>query len=215
MNPPNTTTLYLIRHGETDANVHGIWNGATDGPLNERGKAQAMATAHRLQNTAHPFTAVYSSPLQRAYETAQTIARALSIPDVQSMPDLAEFNLGEWEGLSYEVLNAEKRLWARMKEDPHWAPPGGESAMQFAMRLVRAIRTIGERHPGEHVVMVSHGGALATALAMLLEQNGQNWRNYQMTNCGISALVFDPRPRLLFLNDTSHLEAIGKLDDWR
>ncbi|NOZ50193.1 MAG: histidine phosphatase family protein [Chloroflexi bacterium] len=211
--PP--TILYLIRHGETDANLHGIWNGATDSPLNERGVAQAQAVARRLQDEAHDLAAIYTSPLLRARQTTQSIVARLHLHPIHVWPELAEFNLGAWEGLSYETLQYEKKLWDRMKADPFFAPPGGESAAQFAMRLVTAIRSIAQQHPAQRVVVVSHGGAMATVLAMLVEQDGQNWRAYQMANCSLSELAFQPEPRLLRLNDTSHLDAVGKLDDWR
>ncbi len=157
---------------------------------------------------------MYSSPLGRATQTAQTIAQAIENPPLELEPALAEFNLGDWEGLTYEALRFEKRLWEQMAVDPNFRPPGGESAVEFAMRLVNAFQSIAARHPGETVVVVSHGGAIATALAMLIERNGSSWPQYQMANCGLTKLVFDPAPRLAFLNDTAHLDGIGAIAEW-
>ncbi|MFZ1709317.1 MAG: histidine phosphatase family protein, partial [Anaerolineae bacterium] len=99
----------------------------------------------------------------------------------------------------------EKQMWVRMASDPHFAPPGGESAMQFGLRLVRAVRAILSRHPGQTVAIFSHGGALATVLALLLENQGNRWPGYQMDNCGISEVVFEPAPRLVRMNDVGHI----------
>ena len=210
-----TTTLYLIRHGETDANVAGVWQGSTDSPLNERGRAQAQALARRIAREGLPITVIYSSPLQRARQTAEMVARALGDVPIILDPGLAEYHLGEWEGLTYEQLKTEKRLWDRMAEDPDFTPPGGESPRQFAMRLLNSFQTITRKHAGETTAVVGHGGALATALSMLLDQDGSTWRQYQMLNASLSKLMFDPAPRLEFFSDVSHLKAIGNLGEWQ
>jgi len=209
------TTLYLIRHGETDANVAGVWQGSTDSPLNPRGIAQARALARRMAEARLPIAAIYTSPLQRARQTAEIISRALGDVPVIPDPGLEEFHLGAWEGLTYEQLRDEKQLWRRMAEDPDFAPPGGESSRAFAMRLINSIYTIAERHVGEAVAVVGHGGAMATALALLLHRDGSRWRDYRMHNASLSKLVFDPEPRLIFFSDVSHLEDVGNLNQWR
>jgi broad specificity phosphatase PhoE len=209
------TTLYLIRHGETDANVSGIWQGSTDSPLNARGLAQARAIAQRVAREQLPIQHIYSSPLQRARHTAEYIAQALGDVPITLDAGLAEFHLGQWEGLSYAELNDEKRLWARMDEDPDFAPPGGESPRQFAMRLLHSFQTILQKHEGETVAVVGHGGALATVLALIVEQDASLWRAYQMLNTALSKLVFDPKPRLVYFSDISHLDAIGNLQKWK
>ncbi|RME84085.1 MAG: histidine phosphatase family protein [Caldilineae bacterium] len=211
-NPP--TTLLFVRHGETDANVSGTWQGATDSPLNARGRAQAQALARRLARESYDIRAIYSSPLSRAHMTARIIAETLDHPTIHLEPALAEFDLGEWEGLTYEELRHEKRLWERMGADPTFAPPGGESAVAFATRLLQGTQAIVRRHAGETVVVVSHGGAIATALAMLLERDGSAWPRYQVTNCALTEVVFATEPRLVRFNDSKHLEQIGALGKW-
>lgn len=213
-NNHQTTTLFLIRHGETAANASGTWQGATNSDLNERGQVQAQAIAGRLAGDEYQISAMYSSPLGRATQTAGFIAQAVGDPPLELDPALAEFNLGDWEGLTYENLRFEKKLWEKMDTDPNFQPPGGESAVAFATRLVVAIQSIAARHPGETVVVVSHGGAIATALSILIEQDGSSWPKYQMANCGLTKLVFDPAPRLAFLNDTAHLDGIGAIAEW-
>ncbi|MCO6452390.1 MAG: histidine phosphatase family protein [Caldilineales bacterium] len=215
MNPNQIpTTLLLVRHGETDANVTGTWQGATDSPLNELGQAQARAIAMRLQASDYDITAIYSSPLGRARQTAQIIADEVGLHTIATDPNLAEYNLGEWEGLTYRELRFDRKLWDKMASDPHFAPPGGESAVGFAMRLVEACRTIARNHPGEAVVIVSHGGAIATALSLLIEQDGSVWPKYQMDNCALAELVMDATPRLTCLNDVSHLGDLHVSRTW-
>ena len=205
MNSIVPTTLLFIRHGETDANVNGQLEGATDRPLNATGQAQAQALAARLLSENRPIQVIYSSSLTRARQTAAALATALGELPVQVDPDLSEYRLGEWDGLTLEELRDEKQMWVRMASDPHFAPPGGESAMQFGLRLVRAVRAILSRHPGQTVAIFSHGGALATVLALLLENQGNRWPGYQMDNCGISEVVFEPAPRLVRMNDVGHI----------
>ena len=204
-----STVLLLVRHGETDANVAGRWQGATDHPLNARGVQQAQALAQRLASEVPDIVAIYTSPLRRARQTASIVAQALGDVPIHVDAGLSEYNLGEWEGLTYEELRYEKRLWERMSEDPHWAPPGGESAYTFATRVLRAFQRAAQAHPGENVLIVSHGGAIATALALLLEGNGALWRKYQMINCAISELRFSPQPTLVRFNDVAHLASVG------
>ena len=213
-NNERSTTLFLVRHGETAANASGTWQGATNSELNERGQVQAQAVADRLAGDDIQINAMYSSPLGRAAQTAEFIARAVGNPPLELNPALAEFNLGDWEGLTYEELRFEKRLWEKMAVDPNFRPPGGESAVEFAMRLVNAFQSIAARHPGDEVVVVSHGGAIATALSMLIEQDGSRWPRYQMANCGLTKLVFDPAPQLVYMNDTEHLDGIGAIAEW-
>lgn len=205
MNSIVPTTLLFIRHGETDANANGQLEGATDKPLNTTGRAQAQAVAGRLVSENRPIHAIYSSSLIRARQTAAALAAALGDLPVQVDPDLSEFHLGEWDGLTLEELRDEKQLWVRMATDPHFTPPGGESAMQFGLRLVRAVRAILSRHPGQTVAIFSHGGALATVLAVLLENQGNRWPGYLMDNGGISEVVFEPALRLVRMNDVGHI----------
>ncbi len=207
--PAQPTVLILARHGETDANVAGTWQGATDHPLNARGHAQAEALARHLRRHHPDIAAIYTSPLTRARQTAETVARRFPGVPLHVDQDLSEYNLGAWEGLTYEELRYEKRLWERMAQDPHWAPPGGESAYRFATRVINAFRRIAQRHPGQKVLVISHGGAIATALALLLQGDGSRWREYQMSNCAYSVLVLGAEAQLQRFNVTEHLEEVG------
>lgn len=206
MREQSRTILTLVRHGETTANVDGLWHGSIDSALTGRGLLQAGRVAAHLKETRADATAVYASPLARARETAAAIARALGLP-VQLEPELREYHLGEWEGFPYRELHRRFQLFERMQEDPDWSPPGGESARQVAERLAGALERIARRHPLERVVVVGHGGATTLALGLLLDHSPSVWRRV-MDNCAVSDLVLEPEPALLDFNVTVHLEGL-------
>ena len=158
------TVLTLVRHGETSANLDGVWHGSTDTPLTERGRRQAERVAGFLAQRHRDATALYSSPLARARDTAGVISAQLGLPLVID-PGLAEYHLGSWEGLSYADLHNKHRLWERIKEDADFAPHGGESPRTVVDRFTGSLRRIAAQHGGERVVVVAHGGALSMVLA--------------------------------------------------
>jgi probable phosphoglycerate mutase len=200
------TILTLVRHGETSANVEGVWHGSIDTQLNERGLRQAEQVARYLADTRPQAAAVYASPLIRSLRTARAIAEALGLePRIE--PDLTEYHLGSLEGISYRELTARHRLFERMREDPDHAPGGGESPRQVGERYAGALRRIAAAHPGENAIVVLHGGALTLGLALLVDGDVNSWRR-AMANCAVSDLVMSPRPELLSFNHTDHLEDI-------
>jgi len=197
------TTLLLVRHGETPANTGGIWHGSIDSPLTDRGRAQAARVAGLIATAYADASAVYTSNLQRARLTAEAIADALGfVPRVEV--GLREYDLGSWEGKTYHELFHEHRFFERIKSDPHFAPHGGESPHTVTERLVAALLAIAASHPGERVVVVTHGGALSMAMGRLLDGSYSNWHQV-MDNCGLSELVLEPTPPLLRFNLNDHL----------
>ena len=204
-----TTRLILIRHAETEANVaKQVWQGASDTPLTMRGERQVAATAAHLA-TLHHRSAVdvcYGSPLPRARRTADAISRAIGLP-VQVDPALREFDLGEWEGRTFAALEETEHLSQRWQADPHFAPPGGESSYGFQRRAVTAFARLASLHPGQTVLVVTHGAVIRNLLAIWLGNGPDDWRRWQAGNCSITMLersgqTWSP----LVLNDTSHLE---------
>jgi probable phosphoglycerate mutase len=198
------TILTLVRHGETTANVDGVWHGSIDSQLTERGRRQAERVAHHLAQTRPQAAAVYASPLIRSRHTAHAIADALGL-EIRIEPDLTEYHLGILEGVSYRDLAGKHRLFERMREDPDHFPGGGESPRQVAVRYAGALRRIAAAHPGGNPIVVAHGGALTLGLALLVDGDVTCWRGV-MGNCAVSDLVLDPRPALLSFNHTDHLE---------
>jgi broad specificity phosphatase PhoE len=200
------TILSLIRHGETGANLEGVWQGSTDAPLNERGLAQAGRVAAYLGERHADASALYSSPLQRAHRTAEVIAEAMGLaPQIDD--GLTEYHLGRWEGKTYDDLQHEHRFWHHIKRDPDFAPHGGESPRQVTDRFTRALLRIARSHAGERVIVVAHGGALSLSLGHLLAGGYREWQPV-MDNCAVTELVVEPRPELVSFNLTDHLEGL-------
>ena len=159
------TRLWLVRHGQTDWNVAGRWQGqASSAPgLNETGRAQARAARDQLLDV--PFSAIYSSDLLRARQTADLIAEARGLA-VTLEPCLRELHLGEWEGLlSTEIAERYPRELAERARDPlHARAPGGETPLEMAARVLQAVAEIVARQPDEQIVLVAHGVSLAVIL---------------------------------------------------
>jgi broad specificity phosphatase PhoE len=198
--------LTLVRHGETPANLDGVWHGTIDSPLTARGLEQAERVAGYLLTTSRDAIALYSSPLQRARRTAQAIGDSLGL-ELRIEPDLREYELGSWEGKTYSELYHQCRFWDQIRKDPDFAAHGGESPRQVTTRFSLALRGIASAHPGQRVIVVVHGGALSMALAELLYGDYTRWKRV-VDNCAVSELVMDPEPELLSFNRTDHLEGL-------
>jgi broad specificity phosphatase PhoE len=154
------TEILLVRHGETEWNRLHRWQGHTDTPLNDTGRAQARELAHTL--AGERVDAVYSSDLSRASETAAAIAGEHGLA-VLVDPDLREIDVGGREGLTREEV--EQRF-----PDGGW---NGETREEHAARVLRALHRIADRHPDGRVVVVGHGGTLRRAQeAALVEPLG-------------------------------------------
>lgn len=159
--------LLLVRHGETDWNAAGRWQGQTDVPLNANGRAQALALAARLR--AEGIREIAASDLARARGTAEIVGAALGLEVALVDADLRERGYGAWEGLTRgecEALHPE--AWARHLADPRTPPPGGESAEALLARVVPAIHRAAERLESPALV-VTHGGVMRAFLAAVLE----------------------------------------------
>ena len=154
------TSLYLIRHGQTDWNIERRWQGQSDIPLNATGRQQAARLATEL--VTFNFSAIYSSDLSRAYETALALSQVNRLP-IQREPRLREIHQGEWQGLREIDIQARYgNAFQERKQQPlHIAPPGGETVVQVRDRVVSAVNDICIMHPDERVALVSHGFALA------------------------------------------------------
>ena len=203
---PPRAILTLVRHGETSANLAGVWHGSTDAPLTERGRAQALRVARFLQARHADASVIYTSPLVRARDTARAIAECLGL-EPRLEQGLVEYHLGSWEGKSYRELHETHRLWDEMRRDPDFAPHGGESPRQVTERITATLRRFGELHAGERVIVVTHGGALSMALAAIVDGDYTRWRRV-MSNCAVSELVLEPVPELLSFNQTEHLDGL-------
>lgn len=163
--------LYLTRHGETDWNREGRWQGHTDIALNERGRTQAAALAQRLAGLG--ILHVSASDLARARETAEIVARHLGIPQVHVDHRLRERSFGVFEGLTrQEVSLRYPDHWADYQEDKRVTPPGAEPHDLVVARVRAAVLEVARAHPLDApALVVSHGGALRVLLAAVTGQN--------------------------------------------
>jgi len=159
------TELWLIRHGQTNWNLTGRWQGQSPDapPLNETGRAQALAILDQLPRA--DFAAIYSSDLLRARQTAELIANPLNLTVVLD-PRLREMNLGAWEGMLSDDIKAQypRELGEREKNPFEAHAPQGESPREVTERVIAAVDEIAGKHPNDSVLIVSHGVALAVMI---------------------------------------------------
>ncbi|MCG8673223.1 MAG: histidine phosphatase family protein [Pseudomonadales bacterium] len=199
------THIILVRHGQTSANIDKLWHGWTDTALTDEGRHQAEKAGLRLAKEHQDINAIYASPLQRTRDTAAAIAASLN-KDVAVHHDLKEYGIGELEGESFSDLHKIHKFFDKVNEDRHFAPEGGESIHEVATRMTAAIKELAERHPGEKVVAVSHGAAMALALACILDDDPYAWDNYFFHNTGVTEIIVGKEPQLLRFNCYSHLD---------
>ncbi|HMK66377.1 MAG TPA: histidine phosphatase family protein [Thermodesulfobacteriota bacterium] len=207
---PPKLRIFMVRHGETEWNRIGRFQGRSDQPLNEKGRSQAQALAIALKN--EPFTAFYASPLPRALETAGFIRNFHpEIPLIEE-PKFMEMDLGEFEGM-------DGRLWMENHGDfiKAWANnpgstrmPGGESLEEVQCRALEALTAIREKHePGEHLLFCSHNFVLLTLLCHALEIPLNRFREIKKGTASYSILTWDgSRFRVDLLNERSHLKGL-------
>jgi probable phosphoglycerate mutase len=157
--------IILVRHGETEWNRIGRFQGRTDNPLNENGKTQARALARSLRG--EPLTAIYSSPLRRAVETAEIVRAFHPGISLIKTPDLIEMDLGVYEGMhvtEWAVQNPKvRRLWQKIPSAVQM--PGGESLKEVRQRAVGALSRITGNHTGGSTLLLcSHNFVIVSML---------------------------------------------------
>ncbi|MDH3601693.1 MAG: histidine phosphatase family protein [Candidatus Tectomicrobia bacterium] len=200
--------LYIVRHGATDWNQSKCLQGQLDTPLNDDGRSQAALAGKRLASSG--ATALYSSDLLRAYETAQFIARAASLHIIQK-PGLREMHFGAWQGLTVDqIRERDPELYAARRERPYDVPPpGGEVWRQFYQRSVKSIHDILHATNAERVIVATHSGVCTVLGLEALGLGYAGKRTFSNANCGIHTIaVEDDRWEALSLNDVSHLEEV-------
>jgi probable phosphoglycerate mutase len=199
------TEVLLIRHGETLWNQQGRMQGQNDSPLTPLGMQQARQLAKRMKTVA--FSALYSSDLGRAHQTARCIADATG-HDVIADEGLRERHFGIFEGLTNNEIKAKHpelyELFA--KRLPDFVMPGGESAAQFGKRCVSALERIVERHGGKTVVVVSHGLVLDAVYRRAVNMPIETPRGFPLLNCSVNTFRYDGNGwTAVAVCDVSHL----------
>ncbi len=198
--------LLLIRHGVNDYIKQRRLAGRTPGVhLNDEGRLQAAALAERLATL--PIAAVYSSPLERARETAAPLAARLGLA-VQIVDGIVETGCGDWTGQLIEDLSKDD-LWRQVQTCPSaFRFPGGESFAEIQARMIAALEPLRATHPGETVALVSHADPIKLAVAFYTGVPLDLFQRLVVEPASITELEFTPfRPLLVRLNDTAHLAA--------
>jgi broad specificity phosphatase PhoE len=201
--------ILLVRHGESTANAKGIWQGQMEFPLSERGRAQASLAGHGL--SSEPFEGLYSSPLSRAFETAEIIRdRAGFAGQVVPVDGLSERNGGILEGHTWaeqEHRNPElAKKFLAIPEEERWALVGAETDEEVIARFEEALSSIRALHPdGTRIVVVSHGGVMRAFLRKLFGPEVLPGAQ-RAANASITRLQWgETGPRLLEVASTAHL----------
>ena len=198
--------LILVRHGETEANRRGLIQGVSAAPLNARGLAQAEAAARAVEPEA-PF-ALYASPLLRAAQTADAIARRAGVQPATD-EGLIEMDVGEFEGLTgRELRESFPDVMRRWDEDAfHTTLPGGESLSDVQTRAWGALQALAERHEtDETVVAATHNFTIQMIVCAALDMPPNGFRRLKIDLGSISRLNADARGiSLVSLNETLHL----------
>jgi probable phosphoglycerate mutase len=208
-----TTTLFLVRHGETAWNAEGRIQGHLDIPLNETGLAQAAAVGRRLVNEG--FDAIYSSDLVRAYRTASPVV-ANPDRDIIRDPRLRERHLGVLQGLTgEEALAKQPAAWKAFKSrDPAALLEGGESLGTFSRRITDFVRDVLQSHAGGRVLVVTHGGCLDAAYRHALGLPLSTPRDFPIYNASVNALTHNGgKWNVARWGDISHLPRELSMDD--
>ena len=204
--------FFIIRHGETDWNTEGRFQGQRDTKLNERGLDQSRRAADYL--AGHGFDAVTSSPLCRALTLAEMIAARCGT-EVEIVPAFKEINHGDWEGcLSTEVRERWPQLLKTWHESPHTATmpgEGGESLQAVQLRAVAAADELAAGYSGD-ICVVAHDAVIKVLICHFLDAPLSAFWRFQIANCGLTIVekIAGKAPRMSLMGDAHYLEKGGK-----
>lgn len=200
------TRLLLLRHGQTELSVQRRYSGHGDPALSEVGRRQADAAARYLAQRGG-IAAVFSSPLQRAYDTATTAAKALAL-DVVVDDDLIETDFGAWDGLTFnEAAERDPELHTRWLRDTSTTPPGGESFDAVLDRVLQVRERIIAAHQGSTVLVVSHVTPIKMLLRLALDAGpGIMYRlHLDLASLSIAEFYSDGASSVRLVNQTGYL----------
>jgi len=202
----HATRIIAVRHGETAWNVDTRIQGQLDIELNAKGQWQVQRLAKALAH--EPISAIYSSHLRRARDTAHAISNVTGRA-LQTHAGLRERGFGVFEGKTFAELEAtwpeQSRRWRQ--RDPLWAPEGGESLIDLRERITRTAAELAAQHLGEQIVLVAHGGVMDVLYRAATGQELQAPRTWDLGNAAINRLLWTPGGfTLVGWSDTRHLD---------
>jgi 2,3-bisphosphoglycerate-dependent phosphoglycerate mutase len=204
--------VIIVRHGQTEWNIKGIRQGNLDSALTEKGIAQAKALAQRLAR--EKFTTLYSSDLGRALQTAKEVS-SVTGHEIITDARLRERHLGIFQGLSGEQIKQKHPEEYKLHRTlgPDYVIPGGESVQQQVARNIGYLNEIGEKHLGETIVVVTHGGVLSGLFRHTFSIPFNAPRRFEFTNAGLNIFAYEEGNwYLLTWGDVSHLAPDGRTE---
>ncbi|HWT53700.1 MAG TPA: histidine phosphatase family protein [Rhodocyclaceae bacterium] len=206
---PPSTRVCIVRHGETDWNAERRIQGQIDIPLNATGRQQAQAAARGLAQQS--FAAIYSSDLQRAYDTAAAASALLGLP-VQAETGLRERHYGEFQGLTQDEIKARADFERYIKRDASFAFGNGESLAGFAERIKRTLNALAQRHTGDSILIFAHGGVLDVIYRIATHRPLETARDFPIPNAALNWIeIGNPDWQLLEWGVRAHLENTREL----
>jgi broad specificity phosphatase PhoE len=192
------TTFFLIRHASCDGLGQTLWGRTPGIRLNEQGRLQAQRLAKRCEGMK--FDKIYSSPLERALETAEPIARAMKL-EVRKSDALNEIDFGEWSGKTFEQLDSDER-WRHFNSCRSTASvPGGESFLEVQNRVVKEIDRLAHEHRDARVAIVSHADPIKAVIGYFAATPIDLIQRFEISPCSVSVITLDEEgPRISRIN---------------
>jgi probable phosphoglycerate mutase len=204
--------IYLIRHGQTDWNAEGRWQGQLDVPLGNVGQEQALALAQHLKD--RPITAIYSSDLMRAWMTAEPLAQAKALI-IQRQERLRELHLGVFQGLTGDEIRMKYPVEdeAMRADYMDYVIPGGESRRAMQTRAYEMWQEIAADESQSEIAVFSHGGTIRVLLMKLFPDDMEWTMKVPIKNTSLTTIdVNGNRLRLTGMAEVRHLDGIVHSD---
>jgi broad specificity phosphatase PhoE len=210
--PSSPARLVLVRHAETVGNREQKWTGWSHTPVSEVGREQIRRTAASLARESYEYCALYSSPLKRAWETAEPIGKAVGRRPI-GVEALKEMHFGELESVQSDRFAADYpeiyRQWQR-RTDESFGWPGGETRRAFRQRVADALEQLSADHQGETILVVTHSGVIRMALAHFVPQQYKEWWQLRIGNCSLTHLLLGQAvAEVPIVNDVTHLQSVS------
>lgn len=200
------TTFFLIRHASCSGLGQTLWGRTPRVCLNEKGRLQAQRLAVRFNGIK--LEALYSSPLERAVDTAETLAQSMNL-EVRKSPALNEIDYGDWTGKTFETLSTDER-WRRFNNHrSSTGVPGGESFLDVQSRIVKELDVLSRQHANASVALVSHAGVIKAAVAYFAATPIDLIGRIEISPCSVSVLALNEESAtLLTINNRCELSQL-------
>ena len=202
------TSVYLVRHGQTAWNKEEIFRGRTDVPLDETGLKQAELAGQYFKGME--IHGIYSSPLSRAWQTAQKIAQFQNLK-VEPLEGILDMSFGNWEGHAHqEIREMDGETYRQWVESPHLVKlPGGESLDDVRGRAMGTLEEVIRKHQRETLILVSHRVVCKVLICAILGLDNSHFWQIAQDTTAINLIQYKNGKYILSLmNETCHLKAL-------